>query len=258
MNLKYKYLTVALFLLLVLSCKSTKGLSEGKAVDILATKNIIKNHYDNKRDFETLYIRASARYKDNKQTHSFSAEIKMKKDEIILVSVRFLGITMAKALITPDEVKYYEKSGNTYFEGDYTTLSQWLGTDLDFSVVQNMLIGKAMADLRKETYANTIEDKMYKLHRSKGNTHTAFYFEANNFLIKKQQIEQPALARTLEVNYPAHKEYTSMVLPIKVNIFAFQPSEKNTITLDYNNVSFNETLSFPYKVPENYTRIEIQ
>jgi hypothetical protein len=258
MNLTYKYLTVAIFALLVLSCKPTKGLSEGKAVDALATKNIIKNHYDNKRDFETLYIRAVARYKDSKQSHSFSAEIKMKKDEIILVSVRFLGITMAKGLITPNEVKYYEKSGNTYFEGDYTTLSQWLGTDLDFFVVQNMLIGKAMADLRKETYTNTIEDKMYKLHKTKGNTQTAFYFEANNFLIKKQQIEQPALDRKLEVNYPAHKEYSTMVLPLKININAFQLNEKNVITLDYNSVSFNEALSFPYKVPENYIRIEIQ
>ena len=39
---------------------------------------------------------------------------------------------MAKALITPTKVSYYEKINNTYFEGDFSLLSNWLGTDLDF------------------------------------------------------------------------------------------------------------------------------
>jgi len=32
---------------------------------------------------------------------------------------------------------------------------------------------------------------------------------------------------------------------------------KTTITIDYNNVTFNEELSFPYSVPEGYERISI-
>jgi hypothetical protein len=61
---------------------------------------IIGNHYNNKSNFSTLYIRANAKYADDKQTQNVTAEIKIKKDEQILVSIRFLGITMAKALIT--------------------------------------------------------------------------------------------------------------------------------------------------------------
>jgi hypothetical protein len=37
---------------------------------------------------------------------------------------------MAKASITPP-VSYYEKIKAMYFEGDFSALSQWLGTDLD-------------------------------------------------------------------------------------------------------------------------------
>jgi hypothetical protein len=50
---------------------------------------------------------------------------------------------MAKASITPTSVSYYEKIKGTYFEGDFSALSQWLGTDLDFNKIQNMLLGEA-------------------------------------------------------------------------------------------------------------------
>jgi hypothetical protein len=66
----------------------------------LKAAKIIGNHYNNKSNFSTLYIRANAKYADDKQTQNVTAEIKIKKDEQILVSIRFLGITMAKALIT--------------------------------------------------------------------------------------------------------------------------------------------------------------
>ena len=112
----------ALVLVFILvGCKAKKGLVEANASDDLATQKIIENHYDVKKDFSTAYIRANAKYKDKNQSLSFSAEIRIKKNEMILVSIRFLGITMAKGLITPTEVKYYEKNGGKFFEGDYTT-----------------------------------------------------------------------------------------------------------------------------------------
>lgn len=254
-----QFLFALILVFTLVGCKATKGVAEGKASEDLATQKIIENHYDVKKNFSTAYIRANAKYKDKNQSLSFSAEIRIKKDEMILVSIRFLGITMAKGLITPTEVKYYEKSGNKFFEGDYTTLSNWLGTDLDFYRVQNMLIGQAMDDLRKGKYANTIEDKLYKLKdiNDKQNV-KSFYFEASNFLIKRQEIEQVAKNRKLNVFYPNHKEYNEAILPLNILIEAVHENEKNTISLDYNSVTFNEELSFPYSVPSGYEQIFIE
>lgn len=243
----------------LVGCKAKKGLTEGIASDDVATQKIIENHYDVKKDFSTAYIRANAKYKDRNQSLSFSAEIRIKKDEMILVSIRFLGITMAKGLITPTDVKYYEKNGNKFFEGDYTTLSNWLGTDLDFFKVQNMLIGQAMDDLRKGKYVNTIEDKLYKLRDINDRQNVkSFYFEASNFLIKRQEIEQISKNRKLNVVYPNHKEYKEAILPLNILIEAIHENEKNIISLDYNSVAFNEELSFPYSVPGGYEQIFIE
>jgi hypothetical protein len=42
---------------------------------------------------------------------------------------------MAKALITLIQLVIMKKKG-TYFEGDFSALSQWLGTDLDYSKIK--------------------------------------------------------------------------------------------------------------------------
>ena len=241
----------------LMSCKSKAVLAEGKATDGETSINIIKNHYNNKKDFKTLYVKANAKYKDDDNSYNLSAEIKIKKDEKILVSIRFLGITMAKALITPDKVQYYEKMNNKYFEGDFSTLSKWLGTDLDYSKLQNLLTGEAMDDLTKGTYTTTIEDKLYKLESNSGKTNKAFFFEAERFLVKKEQISQPSQDRTLKVTYPNHTQYPQAIIPSGIAIEAEQAKGKTNITIDYNSATFNEEISFPYSVPEGYDRIFI-
>jgi hypothetical protein len=211
-----------------------------------------------KKDFSTLYIKSSAHYQDGKQSQNVTAEIKIKKDEIILVSIRFLGITMAKALITPNEVKYYEKIGGKYLEGNYSALSQWLGTDLDFQKVQNMIIGQALDNLKEVNYTTTIEDQLYKLEdESETNTKKAYFFQADNFLIKKEEIIQKDKQRMVQISYPSHSEFNKIIFPTGLIIDAVQENKKTNINIDYNTVTFNEDLSFPYSVPEGYERIFI-
>jgi hypothetical protein len=251
-----KFLGLALVLMLM-GCKAKALLAAGKASEAMPAETIVRNHYLGAKDFSTVYIKASAKYKDDDNSQNVQADIKIKKDEKILVSVRVLGITMAKALITPDAVKYYEKINGEYFEGDYTTLSAWLGTDLDFQKVQNLLIGRALDDLTKGQYAVSIEDKLYKLSSTAGGTDKAYFFEAERFLIKKETIGQPAKNRSLEVSYPNHTQHPQMILPTDIAIAATQKKGQANIDITYNTVTFNEDLSFPYSVPEGYDRIYI-
>jgi hypothetical protein len=245
--------------LTLVSCKTKSAITTVTSpVTKMNASKIITNHYNNKNEFSTLYIKANARYADEKQTQNVTAEIKIKKDEQILVSVRFLGITMAKASITPTSVSYYEKIKGTYFEGNFSALSQWLGTDLDYSKIQNMLLGEAMDDLKKGKYTESLIEQLYRLDDvSNNNTKKTFYFEIDNFRIKKQEITQKAENRMIQVAYDNSKLYNEIVMPTSVTIDAYQPKGKTEINLEYNTISFNEELSFPYSVPNGYKRILI-
>lgn len=253
-----KILALIFALAALASCKTKQAaatVTEQAVGESKAANEIITGHYKNKKDFKTLKISASADYKDDKQSHSMTAEIRIKKDETILVSVRFLGITMAKAIITPKRVSYYEKIGNKYFDGDYAMLSRWLGTELDYNKVQNIFLGEAMDDLTKGTYQASVENGQYKLVSKKGTIMKQFLFEGANYLLKKQSIAQSGPEpRSLDINFPAHKEYPKAILPADIKIDAEQ-KDKVHIRIEYNSVTFDEDLSFPYSVPEGYDQI---
>ena len=252
-----KYLLSALLLFFLIGCKSKQSVATAAANDNTEVSKIINGHYANEHDFKTLNIRANAKYVDEKQSQSINAEIRIKKDEIIWINIKVLGFPVAKALITPTKVSYYEKINSTYFEGDFSMLSNWLGTDLDFSKVQNLFLGKAIDDLTKGKWVSEINEKLYKLSKpSDSDISKEFYFEAANYLLKKETISQTSQNRTLEIQYPSHKSVEKMFLPNEINIKA---SQKNNVSIDieYKSTTFNENLSYSYSIPNDYKAIEI-
>jgi len=246
--------------LTLVSCKSKAVVVETKpTVKIIKAKSIIENHYNNKTDFSTLYIKSKVQFQSEKQSQNVTAEIRIKKDEQILISIRFLGITMAKALITPSSVNYYEKMGGSYYEGDFSKLSQLLGTDLDFYKFQNILLGQSIDDLTQGKYKESFLDGTYRLDDVLDNsTKKSFYLDAAKFLIQKQEITQIAEGRMIQVAYSNSKDYNGMNIPFTINIDAYQKGSKTEIDLDFDTVSLNEELSFPYSVPNGYKRIIIK
>ncbi|MBE0392550.1 hypothetical protein HNQ02_000753 [Flavobacterium sp. 7E] len=255
-----KKIAALIVLVLMVACKAKSVVTDAtEPATFLKAKTIIDKHYSNKIDYTTLYIKSSVRYADEKQTQNVTAEIRIKKDEQILVSIRFLGITMAKASITPTSVSYYEKIKGTYFEGDFSSLSKWLGTDLDYGKVQNMLTGEALDDLSKGKYIESLVEQLYRLDDAeKGNTKKTFYIDATDFKVKKQEITQTKESRMIQIAYADNKIFNEYAMPTNVVINSYQKEGKAEISLDYNTISFNEELSFPYSVPNGYNRVIIK
>ena len=254
-----RFFAIALLVFFV-SCKSKSVVVEAsKTTTRVKSNKIIENYNNNKLEFSTLYVKSNVAYADDQRSQNVTAEIKIKKDQQILVSVRFLGITMAKASITPTAVSYYEKIGGTYFEGDFSSLSQWLGTDLDYNKIQNMLLGRAIDDLEKGKYSESFFDQIYKLEDVSSNKILkSFFFDATTFMINKQEVTQPTEDRMIQVAYSDNAIYKEATLPTKVLINTIQKKGKTQINLEYNTITFNEELSFPYDVPNGYKRIIIK
>ena len=252
-----KSILSAFLIVFLIGCKSKQSVTTAAANENTEVSKVINGHYKNEHDFTTLNIRANAKYEDEKQSHSMNADIRIKKDDIIWINIKFLGIPMAKAMITPTKVSYYEKINNTYFEGDFSMLSNWLGTDLDFNKVQNLFLGKAIDDLTKDKWVSEVVEKMFKLSLpNSSDIAKEFYFEGANYLLKKETITQASKNRSLEIRYPSFKEEKGMFLPNEINIKAEQKN-KVTIDIEYKNTTFNENLSYPFSIPSGYTAIEI-
>lgn len=256
-----RFLLLLVVASLSFSCKTKKTVAEQIVSQEAVTKNkakeVIQKHYENVLNFQTASIRSSAEYQDKKQSISINADIRIKKDETIWINLKFFGIPMAKALITPTRVSYYEKVNNTYFDGDYSVLTRMLGTDLDFQKVQNLLLGRPIDNLTKEDFIAEIADNLFQLKsKNKTDIEKAFSFETANYLLKKQFINQTSKNRNVMVNYPSFTNQDNMFLPTGVSILANQQDQVK-IDIEYKKITFNESLSYPYSIPDGYSQIKI-
>lgn len=250
----FLYALGAMFLFF--SCKSKKALVDGEVNSTFTAKKIIDNHYKNELKFKTLSGRLKIDYSDGYSNQGFNVSLRMKKDKAIWISAP-LGVL--KAYITPDHVQFYNKLEREYFEGDFSYLSDLLGTELDFKKVQNLLIGNAVLDLREQKYAASILEDTYGLKPKAQNDlfKILFFLEPKNFKIASQEISQPWNKRFLSMQY-SYQKVNNEILPNKVAIKAITGDEQNTIDLDYKNVELNRDLNFPFRIPKGYKEIVLK
>jgi len=252
-----RYLVFPFLLGIVFSCKTNKGITDGSVTETLSAKAIVKAHYQNQLSFNTLSGKLKINYSDGESSQGVSVSLRMQKDKAIWMSAPF---GMVKVLITPERVSFYNKLENEYFDGNFSYLSNLLGTDLDFEKVQNLLLGEALFDLRKEKYHATIANKNYQLKPKKAGSlfKTLFEIEPTSYKMAHQQLSQPLKKRILEIGYKKYQEIERKVLPSTIVITAIDQKNTNTIDLEYRNMEFNRSLNFPYKIPNGFEEIVLE
>lgn len=239
------------------SCRTTKRVANTGKANKIPVKEIVQNHNSNKLDFNTIRGRLKISYDDGDQSQSHSLSFRIKKDEAIWMSAT---LSLAKIYITPDRVSFYLKLQNEYFDGDFSYLSDLLGTELDFEKLQNMLLGESIFNLEKEPYKASVVGNNYQLKPSKDFRlfKRLFLIEPSNYKMALQQISQPQEQRILNINYEAYQKIEDKIFPENILIVAEEEDSKVKIKIDYKNVEFNQRVSFPYRIPKGYKEIRLK
>ena len=188
-----RFFPLLLFSLILLnSCGGTRKAKMGTtAPEDAAVAAVVSQHYDNEVEFKTLQGKLSLNYQTEERSQSVTVNFRMKKDDTIWMSGQLLGIPLAKVMITPNSVQFYEKITKTYFDGDFSLLSDLLGTPLDYQKVQNLLLGQTIYDLREERYRLTESSRGYQLQPVQENfLKRMFLLDAGNFKALAQQLGQ--------------------------------------------------------------------
>lgn len=245
------FMVICLF---AVSCKSKKVLADGSIDGNVSAKSVIKAHYQNQIDFKTLRGKMKIDYTDGEAKQGVTVSFRIKKDDAIWMSAPF---GMVKAYITPQRVSFYNKLENEFFDGDFSYLSNLLGTELDFEKVQNLLLGQAIFDLRESKYDLEVGQGTYRLTPKKSLAlfRTLFELEPKNYKMDTQELSQPLKNRWLRINYTGYQKIEDWVVPNTVLITAMEEETKNTIDIEYRNLEFDQQISFPYKIPKGYKEI---
>lgn len=253
----FKILFVILILFFV-SCKSTKNISSsGELNDNLSSEQIIKAHTKQNTRFKTLQSRVKVEYIQGNKSQMHTINLRIEKDKTIWLSAT-LGVVRAK--ITPQKVSFYNKLDNTYFEGDFSLISDLLGTELDFQNVQNLLLGEAIFDLNNQTYNIDIHEASYVLSPKTQNTLYEIFFLLNpsHFKMDSQQLAQSLKRRMLEIDYKNYQKVEKQILPQHIKIIALEEDEETIINMVFKSISLNNDLRFPFRIPSGFDEIVIK
>ncbi|WP_339812354.1 DUF4292 domain-containing protein [Zunongwangia profunda] len=254
-----KRIIFALLLTLSIAACGTKKVASGFERSNAKAAGVIKNHYDKAIQFNTLSGKLRATYQDADRTQSVNLSFRMEKDKAIWMSASILGFPMAKAYITPQKVSYYEKVGKTYFDGDFSLVSQWLGTPLDFEKLQNLLLGQAIYDLREDVYTLSESPRGFQLLPKKSSdVKKMFMLDSETFKAKAQQLAQDSKNRSVTVTYGDYQRVAGRLFPETITIIANEGGESTNITLQYRSIEFDGEVSFPFSIPSGYDEISVE
>jgi len=258
--MKFKSQIITLILTLsigLVSCKSAKTITEnGELNPNLSTKQIIKNSIKNTSKFNTLSAKVKIVSTSGDKSQSVSVSLRMEKDKTIWMSK--FGIV--KALITPNRVAFYNKLDGTYFDGDFSYLSNLLGTELDFNKVQALLLGEPVFKPNAKDYEASVFGKSYMLQpKNQQDLFEVFLlFNPTHFKMNAQEIAQSKEKRLLKIDYLAYQDVDKEILPERIKIIALENDNQLKIDLELKGVELNETLRFPFKIPSGYEKVNLK
>lgn len=257
---RIKILFLLFALVFLSSCGSRRIASMGTSpVEDAAAASVIAKHYENEAEFETLQGKLRVQFQNESQNQTVTVSYRMKKDEVIWMSAQLMGFPLAKVMITPNSVQFYEKITSTYFDGDFSLLSDLLGTPLDFQKVQNLLIGQTIYNMQEERYRLTESSRGYQLSPIQENgLQRNFLLDAGNYKAIAQQISQEGMARSVTVTYPSYQKVSGRVFPKEIKIIAIQGSDNTQIDMDFRSVEFDVPVTFPFSLPSGYEEIFVE
>ena len=244
---------LAIFMLLT-SCKSSKDLNTNRLSKNSALE-IIELHNNAAINFKTYASKLRLDYDDGKKQVSPSATLRLEKDKQLWLSVKFLGFTVAKAYITPNEVQFYEKLGKRYYKGDFSAVSDFLGTTVTFKSLQDLLLGQSMLDLNKGKFEVAKNNKgNIDINPKKPSKKYSFTLSLDqlNYKVASYFIAQKEKNRRLDVVYEKYQTIDDQLFPSFMSIDAKAAKSYKKLNIEFKKVTLDNKLTFPFTIPSGY------
>lgn len=251
--------TVYLFLLLIVfqACKSIAILptnSPIKNVNIEALASKIRSNYPKVNNVRS---RIKATYNNGKRKQQIIVQFRMESKKKLWLSATMI-IPIAKLLVTPNKVSFYEKFQKTYFEGNYDLINTPFNTNFVYSDLENIFLGKPFLNPDQGRWKQISNPQYYILipQGKRTGIKPTLFFDPVSFLLKEQRFFVPGTNYNITIKYLRHIKIEGKSLPSFIEITFFDGNQSQTLELEFNRIDFIENLNFPFEIPNGYSKIK--
>ena len=257
--------------LLLSSCKSTRPLMKAPLKEE-GPEYLYSKLKENELKFDWLSVKFDASYHEKRNSTDFKGQIRIRKDSLIWVSITpALGIEYLRMVITNDSVKYVNRFNKEYFVGDYALVSRFLQINIDFDILQSLILGNDFQFYETNSFRASIDQPNYKLsttgrRKIRKDAEDAsndpivllqnIWLDPESFKITKVDVKEYMKDnRKLSAIYGDFEPMETQVYPSELH-FDIMAEDIIKIKINYSKVTLNEPMAFPFSIPENYKRIQ--
>ncbi len=250
---------IVIALLGLTSCSTQKGMATGTAEEV-KTAGIIKNALAQKPQFVHLTISSKINADIDGNSVGLNGKIYVRDGKMIWVNVSKFGINAARALITPDGFKAYEKLDKTYIDGDFSYFNNLLKVDfIDYEKLQNLLLGRIFVEMKTNDFHSEVVQNDYVLNykeneqilqNPKEGKYVQTYTLDSDFRLKKAYLKDSKTQMELDITYSNWQKVGTQFFPKNVKVLV-KDKKTQKVDLEYNNFTFEESQT-PFEIPSGY------
>ena len=229
----------------VLRPKPTSNISASNS------KELLKQTQRTQPTWETLDLRGSLTARQGDISQRITTTVRISANELIWLNAAVI-VPLGRAKIDQSGVAFYEQIGKTFFEGDFSVIEKTLGLALDYTQIENSLLGVPViaTTARKARFAS-IKDG-YVLKSRQGNLRLSNTYN-QQFLMTKQLLTLGK--QRLVIHYDDYQQISGQWIPMQISYEGQAKGETVQLEFAFRKAEINSEIRTPFSIPKSYTRL---
>ncbi|MBN09374.1 MAG: hypothetical protein CMC79_03255 [Flavobacteriaceae bacterium] len=255
--LKSRFLFILLVIFNFFACKTLTVLPNNKPIKNLKTSELTSALNTTAPKISSLRSRVKVIYDDGKRKQQLIVNLRIKKSKALWLSANMI-VPVAKLLVTPESVSFYEKFQKTFYDGDIIFINKIFGTNFGYENIESLLLGKPVLDIKKGKWEQIKHPDFYVLTPkiNKEKFKPIFFFDPSTLLLKEQRFILNN-NESLIIFYNDFQKVEGKFLPSNTMIIYSDGIIQTKISLEYTRSEIPDNLTFPFNIPEGYSRIKV-
>lgn len=220
-------------------------------ISVSNSKELLKQTQRTQPTWETLDLRGSLTARQGDISQRITTTVRISANELIWLNAAVI-VPLGRAKIDQSGVAFYEQIGKTFFEGDFSAIEKTLGLALDYTQIENSLLGVPViaTTARKARFAS-IKDG-YVLKSRQGNLRLSNTYN-QQFLMTKQLLTLGK--QRLVIHYDDYQQISGQWIPMQISYEGQAKGETVQLEFAFRKAEINSEIRTPFSIPKSYTRL---
>jgi hypothetical protein len=208
-------------------------------------------------EFDYLNTKSKIRFQNDDKVISVTATIRIKKDSLIWISLSpALGIEAARVMITQDSLKVMNRIEREYKATDYSAISKEFNFDINFQLIQAMLLGDMPISQRLQDQVSK-KSGYFIIHQEQDNLVADNYIDGKKMKTERVQLTESSTNNTLTLMYDNFQTLSTFLIPysnkIILNYTSGKERKTTLVDIDHGKAEIADaSLKFPFNIPQKY------